>query len=91
MKLQLVFIRVGWLYEFNKKSGGCFTLRRFLLFIYCHRGHRKSLKKILPPDPIILTMITTSSPETSMFPIKPNRIDGAAGAVFETQGISHTT
>lgn len=74
---------VGWLYEFNKKGGGCFTILR-ILFIYCHRGHRKSLKKILPTDSIIFSMIAAASPETTMSPIKPNRIDGAAGAVFKT-------
>lgn len=43
----------------------------------------------LPPNPIIFSIIGTAAPETSMLPIKVNRIDRAAGAVASCYFVSH--
>ena len=49
----------------------------------------KVLLNWLPANPVVFPVVTAASPETTMFPVKIDGIDGAAGTVIEAQGISH--
>lgn len=43
----------------------------------------------LPANTIIFSVVTASSPESSMFPVEPDGIDWAAGTVLKAERITH--
>lgn len=45
---------------------------------------------LLPPDPVILAVITRSTPQATMLPVEVDGVDRAAGAVVEGEGVPHS-
>ncbi len=61
-----------------------FGAASLLLLLWLVSRLNLNLKHLLPPDPIILSMIAAAAPETAVFPVEINGIDRAWCSVFET-------